>query len=72
MNYINKFLVFVSLVMAVSVYAGETDKAAVKNTDTQKTTITVQNKYTAVRSDTASKNIVPVKTNWSKIKDLFM
>jgi len=74
MKQLNKIVTLVAAVMVFSVYAGETSAspASNKNTTSLKTTVNTESKYTAVKTDTASKNIIPMKTNWSKIKDLFM
>jgi hypothetical protein len=70
MKYFNKILFSILCIALFSVYAGNTTDT--QKQDTVKTTVNTDNKKKNVKTPTASKGVIPTKTNWSKIKDLFM
>lgn len=63
----------VCCVSLFTVYAGNSENnTTTQKQDSVKTTVNTETKKQPVRTPTASKGITPTKTNWSKIKDLFM
>ena len=70
MKYFNKILLSILCIALFNVYAGNSTNT--QKQDTVKTTVNTDNKKNNVKTPTASKGITPTKTNWSKIKDLFM
>ena len=70
MKCFNKILLSILCIALFNVYAG--NSANTQKQDTVKTTVNTDNKKNNVKTPTASKGITPTKTNWSKIKDLFM
>ena len=74
MRYFYKIFLVVCCVSVFSAYAGNSKN---NNTTTQKqdsvtTTINAETKKQPINTPTTSKGITPTKTNWSKIKDLFI
>jgi len=73
MKYLNKIILGIFCIALFNVYAGNsTNNTNTQKQDTVKTTVSTDNKKNNVKTPTASKGITPTKTNWSKIKDLFM
>ncbi len=73
MRYFYKILLMVCCVSLFTVYAGNSENnTTTQKQDSVKTTVNTETKKQPVRTPTASKGITPTKTNWSKIKDLFM
>lgn len=63
----------VCCVSLFTVYAGNSENnTTTQKQDSVKTTVNTETKKPPVKTPTASKGITPTKTNWSKIKDLFM
>lgn len=72
MRYYNKIIGCILCIALFNVYAGNTVKS---NTGSQKqgTAKTTENTdKKKAKTPTASKGTITTKTNWSKIKDLFM
>ena len=67
-----KKMVFIIMCLAfVHAYAGNT--TTTQKQDTAKAKVTVESKSAATKpSTTNTREIHPTRTNWSKIKDLFM
>lgn len=73
MGYFYKIFLIVCCVSLFTVYAGNSENnTTTQKQDSVKTTVNTETKKQPVKTPTASKGITPTKTNWSKIKDLFM
>lgn len=74
MKCFNKILLSIFCIALFNVYAGNSgnNNTNTQKQDTVKTTVNTEDKKTNVKTPTASRGITPTKTNWSKIKDLFL
>ena len=56
-----------------TIFAGNANNnSTTQKQDSVKTTVNTETKKPKVKTPTTSRGIIPTKTNWSKIKDLFM